>query len=517
VTGSRDPELQAAIVDLLGRPETYGIQGPVQIEETHISLVFLAGESAYKLKKPVRFPFLDYSTPERRRAACEAELEVNRAISPSLYRSVEPVVRSPEGELRLGGTGEPVDWVVVMRRFPAQARLDRVAEREGLDAGLASALADRIALMHDQAEPQPGFGGAAAMRRVLDMTAGEIDRAAGPPFDRETASAWARQARRALDRIAPLLDRRRSEARVRGCHGDLHLQNLCLVDGVPTPFDAIEFDPAIANIDVLYDLAFLLMDLGHRGLDGAANRVMNRYLDRRDETDGLAALPFFQSLRAAIRAEVRAAAASQHGDEAIAREASGFLDLALALLAPHAPCLVAVGGLSGTGKSTLAYALAPRLGGSPGARVARSDVLRKRLAGVAPEERLPESWYSEAATAATYRRLHDEAGACLDAGMAAVVDAVHGSARERHAVEAIAESRGRAFVGLWLEAPLPDLEERLGGRAGDASDATIDVLRRQAAVVSGAEGWRSIDASGGPSEVLARAGSALRAAGVPLR
>lgn len=507
-------DAQDEVVAFLSRPGSFGA-GAVDIIETHVSIVFLAGEHAIKLKRAVRYSYLDYSTPERRRAACEAELAINRRFAPALYLGVEPVMRGPDGRLRLGGAiGAPVDWVVVMRRFDQAAQFDRMAGRGALAPELMRALADRIAEMHAQSEPRPGHGGVAGLARAIDITVENLRLAAGVAVAAGAVADWTERARAALGAQAPLLERRRLAGKVRACHGDLHLRNICVVDGRPTPFDAIEFDPDLSSIDVLYDLAFLLMDLQGRDLGRLGNLVLNRYLDVREEADGLAALPLFLSVRAAIRAQVAAAAGCKSHEPASARqsmaEAVRYLALALAFLDPPAARLVAIGGLSGTGKSTLAYALAPVIGRPPGARVLRSDVVRKRALGLHPEARLPPESYTGQARAAAYRRLHAETRSCLEGGHAVIADAVFADPAERSAIEAIARDANLGFQGLWLEAPAGLLLQRVANRKGDASDATVEVVRAQAAQCSTpAAGWQRIDAGGGLDDVLRMAADVL--------
>ncbi len=510
--GSTD---QNKVIAFLSSATAYGpAAGPVKRIDTHGAVVFLVGERAYKLKRAVRYSYLDYSTVARRRQACEAELTLNRRTAPQLYLAVEKVTRASDGTLALGGAGDTVDWLVVMRRFDEETLFDRLAGQGGLDRRLVAALADRIAAFHAAAEPVAGFGGRDGMRAVLDGDVTNLRRGVPHVFNQPAVEALAHEAGTALDRLAPVLDRRRDEGKVRRCHGDLHLRNICLVDGVPTLFDCIEFNETISCIDVLYDLAFLLMDLDHRGLGGLANETMNRYVDLAGEAEGdLAVLPLYLALRAEIRAHVAVAAAVSQPDLAKAdREveaARGYLVKALAYLRPAAPRLVAVGGLSGTGKSTLARALAPGLGGAPGARVLRTDMLRKRLAGVAPETRLPDTAYGRDETARVYDALYASAAQALAAGRAVVADAVFADPAERAAIRGAARQAGVPFIGLWLEAPPDVLAARIAARSGDASDATVEVLRRQLGYDLGALDWVRIDAGGSPDDCLTQARAAL--------
>jgi predicted kinase len=321
----------------------------------------------------------------------------------------------------------------------------------------------------------------------------------------------ATQSRAVLSRIRPFLLARGMRGLVRRGHGDLHLGNIALIDGRPVPFDALEFDPLVASGDVLYDLAFLLMDLVERKLQPAANVVLNRYLAetrRLEDLDALAALPFLMSMRAAIRAKVTAArvAVARPTDRVTTEKAATtYFELAAALIDPRPPALVATGGLSGTGKSVLARMLAPELMPAPGAVVLRSDVERKALFGVAETERLPADAYSAEITARTYAALADKARRVTGAGHSAVVDAVFAAPAERAAMAAVASAGNVAFRGLYLTADLATRIARVGHRAGDASDADAVVAEQQEGYELGAMDWSMVDAFGTPAQTLSRA------------
>ncbi len=313
-----------------------------------------------------------------------------------------------------------------------------------------------------------------------------------------------------------MLDRRRGTGRVRRCHGDLHLRNICLIDGQPTLFDCIEFSDLISCIDVLYDLAFLLMDLRHRGLVRQCGLVFNRYLDLARDDDGVPALPLFMSLRAAVRAHVTATAAASL-DTADLRErrladARSYFDLAVGLLAPRAPHLLAVGGLSGTGKSSVAAARAGELGIGAGARVLRSDVVRKQLFGSSPEEGLPAEAYTMTVNERVYATLERRAAALLAAGHSVVIDAVCARPEERAALADLARRAGAGFAGIWLQAPEATLLARLAQRGKDASDATAEILQQQLTYDLGVIDWTRIDANQ-PRDAVVEA--ARKAIGVP--
>jgi predicted kinase len=292
----------------------------------------------------------------------------------------------------------------------------------------------------------------------------------------------------AIELLAPWLTTRAANGFVRRAHGDLHLGNLCLWHGTPVPFDAIEFDEAMATIDLGYDLGFLLMDLDHRVTRGAANRVLGRYVARTGDAALTRGLPVFLSMRAMIRAQVEAT----RGNRDVA---AAYLDRALGYLTPPAPVMVAIGGLPATGKSTLARALAPTLGAAPGALVLRSDEIRKRQHGVAPEQRLPESAYSPAASDAVFAELTALANVTAASGHAVIADGMFLNPEQRTSIALAASRAGVGFLGLWLTAPRDVLEARLASRTGDASDATVAVLQAVVRNDRGGGDWLAIDAT----------------------
>ena len=504
---------QDSVFAFLADPATHG-GSKVRRIDTHAAAVFLAGKRAYKVKRAVRFPFLDYSTLARRRAACTAELEVNRPFAPELYLRVVPIVRAPDGRLQIDGSGEPVEWAVEMRRFDENQTLDHLARDGRIDDALADSLARAVVAMHARAPVVDFAAWIAEVQDILGQNAAAF-REVPELFPAEPAGRLDRTARASFDRLRPLLLARGSRGLVRRGHGDLHLANIALIDGRPLPFDAIEFDPMIAAGDVLYDLAFLLMDLVERGLKRPANLVLNRYLSetgRDDDLDGLAALPFFMSLRAAIRAKV-VAAQMRHADAGrrveLGESAKVYFDLALRLLAPPSPVLVAIGGLSGTGKSTLARALAPYLAPEPGAVIARSDVERKKLFGVDETERLSEEAYGADVNAKVYARVYDKAARVLAARCSAIADAVFARAGERAAIADVAARNSARFHGIFLVADLGKRLERIGERVSDASDADASVARRQEEYAFDNVEWLRIDASGPLEDTLKKVCAAI--------
>jgi aminoglycoside phosphotransferase family enzyme/predicted kinase len=506
---------QADVITFLSDPASYNHVERVDRVETHGNLLFLAGEEAWKIKRAVVFPYMDFSTLEKRRSACSREVEINRRFGSPLYLGCVPITRSRAGRLAFGGDAAIVEWAVHMRRFEQAALLSSIARRIGIANDLAADLADLIYASQQLAETASFTSGAAPVRRLTASVAGALSKSAiaSAAVERLEGGLTA-----AIGTAAATLDARAAEGFVRRCHGDLHLDNIIVWQGRPVLYDAIEFDEAIATIDTLYDLAFLLMDLDRLNQRAAANVVLNRYLWRSGENldlQGLIALPLFLALRAAVRAMVsadRAAQKPRHAAASNLKKAGAYLAAARDYLALPGPYLIAIGGLSGTGKTTLATSIAPRLGRAPGAVHLRTDLERKRLAGVDALERLPAAAYTPAARRRIYRALREKARCVLLAGQSVIIDAVFAEQEARQDVEALATEAGVAFKGLWLHAGSETLLERVAARRSDASDATPEVVGRQ---LAGGPGpftvqWTALDAGGTSQQTLAAAGAALR-------
>ena len=508
----RQQPAQGEVIAFLSSPEAHGGLRPVERIETHAALVFLAGDQAVKIKKAVVLGYLDFSTLEKRHRALARELELNRANAPEIYRNLVAVVREAGGGLSLGGpsltnAGEPVEWALIMNRFDQDRLMDRIAARGPLDFDLAAALADAVLSVHRNA-PVAAIDQLAAMIGLVDQISGDLERLASA-VGRAQPAAFRPAAERALRRARSCLEPRAARGFVRRCHGDLHLGNIVVIGGRPVVFDALEFDESLATIDVLYDLAFLLMDLMQRDQRPAASRVLNRYLQGAPgNEEGLAALPLFLGLRAGVRAMVIAERAAQGGCDGAG--AADYLSTALELFDPPPARLIAVGGYSGTGKTTLAAALAPDIGAAPGAVHLRSDVERKALFEVAETTKLDPGRYDAETTARVYRRIEGRARAALQAGHSVIADAVFARPDERQAIEEVARQTGVEFSGLWLTAPDERLAQRVSARRGDASDATAAVVAMQIERGAGPVSWRTLDASGSPQDVAAAARELLK-------
>ena len=500
---SKEVEPQAEIISFLEDPETHGGYAVERID-THIACVFLVGERAYKLKRSVVFPYLDFSTVEKRYQAAMAELRLNTRNAPSLYLGLKPIRQTGNGRLCLDGAqGKIVDWLIVMQRFDQSALFDQMALEGCLERSQITDLADAVIELHSRSpivkllHPKQHF--AQIVASSLEELRSHEDIFSKDKLDRLTEAAEA-----ALELGADLIRHRAHHGLVRRCHGDLHLRNVVLWEGKPLIFDALEFDDDLATGDCLYDVAFLLMDFIHRGLQPLANLFLCRLVARSaDYDDGFALLPLFMATRAMIRAKVSAALASSCEEpqrrQSLEDEASQYLNLALAFFGTTPVYLIALGGLSGSGKSTVAYELSPELGRPPGAVVLRSDEERKRLLGKDPEEQLPEDAYRPSTSRDVYASLRKRAAILIAAGQSVIVDAVHAREEERDAIASV--GRKARFLGIWLEAPVDTLRHRVAKRRGDASDADAAVLEQQFSYDLGRIRWTQVSSERCPSDI----------------
>jgi aminoglycoside phosphotransferase family enzyme/predicted kinase len=514
---------QAEALAFLDDPATHGGVRPVRIE-THSAIVYLAGDTAYKVKREVTYPYMDFGTLEKRRAAIETEFALNLPVAPAIYRGVGAVRRAPDGHLFLDGgaagdaaAGALVEPVLIMRRFDQADLLARIAEESPEDwtPRFADRLADAVIRFHRTAAPVIVTDAAVRFGRVIDGIHLDM-REIGGPFARDGA-AFAERARAQLRPLRGLLNARGQNGAVIRGHGDLHLGNCVRLDGEPTLFDRIEFNEAIAIVDRLYDLAFLLMDLARRGMIAPANRILNRWLDAFADEAALGFLPLAIATRAMVRASVlprQAGLAADAATRARLNESSfATAAFAMARLERRAPRLLAVGGLSGTGKSALAAALAPDFAPLPGARVLRSDIIRKALHGIDAETALPASAYTRAESARVYAAMLARAESALNAGWPVILDAVFAAPAERDAAAALAAKTGVPFQGLFLRCDLATRRARIEHRARreqDASDATAALAAAQEAYDIGPLGaWTALPAGGDADAVLAAARGAI--------
>jgi len=463
--------------------------------DTACAHVFLKPDAAWKMKRHADLGYADFSTLERRQWALDRELEFNKAAAPDIYRAVRHVTREADGSLALGGRGEVVDHVLEMRRFDETAVLS--ARPEAVDGDLAETLGRTIAGYHAGAPLRPA-GGLTALAYTVGSNA-QLLRETCDGLDQARVEEMIALTEVELERQAPLLAHRAATGFSRRCHGDLHLGNILLENGRPVLFDCIEFSDLLSDLDVQYDLAFLLMDLDFRGRRDAAVRALSAYLDEAARSfppelwEGLATMPLMLSVRAGVRAHVSAHSA----DPAAAR---AYVEAAIAHLSPPPPVLAAVGGLSGSGKSHFARAVAPLLGASPGAVILRTDEIRKRLMNIPPTRTMDPASYTTEFYVRTYDTMIANARALLRAGRSVLLDATFIDAALRERVEALAAECGVPFRAAWMDAPVEVLEARVAARTGDASDATVAVLHEQVGRLKNMPAWPRVDAQAPTAE-----------------
>jgi aminoglycoside phosphotransferase family enzyme/gluconate kinase len=457
--------------------------------ETHISTVLLAGDYAYKIKKPLDLGFLDFSTLERRRFFCKEEIRLNRRLAPQIYERVVAFSGDPDRPV-FDGTDPALEYAVRMHRFDPGCTLDRLHEREGLSARLMDTLTLRIADFHEAAEIAPqdsDYGTPAAVLAPMEENFRQIRALSDDPRALEMLEAVEAWTRTRFDALTPRLEARRREGRIRECHGDMHLANMALVDGEPLLFDGIEFNADMRWIDVVNDLAFFTMDLHDRGAHGLAARVLNTWLERTGDYAGLALLDFYQVYRAMVRAKVAAIRLGQEGLEAAEAERQqaefmAYLQLARDFTRPRDRALFINHGFSGSGKTSISQPILEELGA---VRI-RSDVERKRMAGLEATQRgdaaVGEGLYSRERSEHTYDHLARLTGEILDAGHSVIVDATFLERPRRDRFAHIARGRGLPFVILDYQAPADLLRQWVRERTeanADASDADLSVLEHQ--------------------------------------
>jgi uncharacterized protein len=480
------------VIEQLRDPARYPHRAErVELIETHISWVLLAGDYAYKVKKPVDLGFLDFRSLQARRFYCEEELRLNRRTAPQVYLDVVPITGS-DADPRLGGDGEAIEYAVKMKRFSQKSLLSRMAQHGRLGVDHIDALARGVADFHSRVARADAAGPFGSAEEVLvpalqnfDQIEALIGADANVP-ELERLRGWTS---REHARLRAIFDARKAGGFVRECHGDLHLGNIALIDGEPTAFDGIEFSEALRWIDVVNEIAFLVMDLIDRKLPRLAWRFLNGYLETTGDYAGLTLLRFYLVYRALVRAKVACIRDHQPGLDAQERRRAGreyleYLRLAqsLAHLPPRA--LIVMHGVAGSGKTTLAQELIETWG----AVRLRSDVERKRLQGLVAGARtgsaLGEGIYSPDLTAQTYARLAALSRTVLEAGYSVVVDATFLERAQRSAFAEAAREAGVPFAIAVCEAPETVLRERVATRqraARDASEADLAVLANQLA------------------------------------
>ncbi|MDJ0926260.1 MAG: AAA family ATPase [Gammaproteobacteria bacterium] len=492
------PPLIAGLLD----PQLY--DHPVRsldVVQTHISWIILTGDFAYKIKKPVDLGFLDFSSLEKRQLACHDELRLNQRLAPDTYLDVVGIGGSPAEPC--WNSAQPIEFAVKMRQFPQSAQLDRVLEQDALQAEHIDAFAELIADFHSRIESAAtgsDYGTAAAVYAAVAENFVALRECIHKPANRARLDALENWSQDSFADLRDCFDRRKASGCVRECHGDLHLRNLAWVDDRPLAFDCIEFNAELRWIDVISDIAFLVMDLEARSRPDLAARFLNRYLEHTGDYAGLAPLPFYLAYRAIVRAKVDAIRVTQPGiaageKHAAEQECVQYLELARQYTELAQPRVVLMRGLSASGKSSVSLDLAVNLG----AIRIRSDVERKRLHGLDARQSaaaLPgEGIYDAAATAKTYAHLLELAKLVLDAGFTVVIDAASLDADQRTPFRQLARTRALPYCIVETHAPPETLRRRITGRGKGVSDAGLAVLEKQLAT------WRALDPAEEPHAI----------------
>ena len=516
--GNAAMSMQDEIIAFLSDPKTHsgGVQEVTRID-THGAVIFLAGKFAFKIKRAVKLHYLDYSTLGKREKMCRRELDINRKTAPEIYIEVLPINRAIDDKLSLGGNGETIEWAIKMRRFSQNNLLSNIAISGGLTDHQITQMAEMISKYHQTSPPLAAGNRLNGVQKLEQIITSLKMSFTGAPMELicKFAETYHSNLLATLAQHRDLVLERERSGYVRRCHGDMHLQNIVFLKGQPRLFDAIEFDDDIATIDILYDLAFLLMDLWFHGFKDQTNLLFNEYLRCLDDEQNLKALaimPMYISMRAAIRAMVGIDRMSQicgnQRDDNYAKIAD-YLTLAENALKTNQPSLILIGGLSGTGKSTMGRAISSSVPPLPGAVHLRSDVERKTMFDVAPQIRLPEKCYSEHYSDEVYKILRRKASNILDAGHSVIVDAVFLSKSHRAMFEELAEGRSIDLKPIWLKAPQDALLTRVEARRNDASDAGGAVVKSQLGANSEPKTWIDIDAGSEPKTVIDRICKAL--------
>jgi hypothetical protein len=490
---------QETLVRALFDPRCYPHPvGEVRLIQTHISYVLLTGQFAYKIKKPLDLDFLDFTTLAARRHFCEEELRLNRRLAPRIYVDVVAIGGTPDRPLL--GAGEPaIEYALRMREFQQEALLDAMLARGELGAQHIDALAQKVAAFHGavgRARTEDGYGSAAGIEAPMRQNFTQF---ASLPLDAEerhelaALAHWSRHEHAALRTV---FEQRQRDGFIRECHGDLYLGNIALVEGEAEIFDCIEFNANLRWIDVMNEIAFLVMDLDERGRPDFAWRFLDGYLALTGDYAGVRLLRYYQVYRALVRAKVadmRAAQAHLSAEERNAALAAcaAYIRHAFRTTGPSAPALIITHGLSGSGKTTLAQRLLEALGA---VRV-RSDVERKRLQGLAPAARTGSAVgagiYERSATEATYEELARLARPIVETGYTAIVDATFLVRSQRRAFQQVAQELHIPFLIVDCRADMQALRRRIADRArtaGDASEATLAVLEHQHATAQPLDG-----------------------------
>lgn len=502
---------QADIIAALSDPKTYsGRVSSVEVRQSHIAILFLAGNKVYKLKRAVLYPDADFSTQEKRRLACVQEMKRSAVYAPDLIEGIKAVRRLKNGRIVIGGkSGKEIDTVLVMKRIPDTDLLNKLLPSDSFDRFEAMDLAEKLAELHGRAKVFKSKWGVDVVRKLILENESILSCFCPDIFEKERVNALTRSSLDSLNKQAKLIRFRQKTGHVRKCHGDLLLSNIAYTNKSFLFFSPIEYNESLSCVDTLYDLAVVLMDLESKGLRRLTNILFNHYMAYMNDVGGFPLLPLYQSLRAASRAAVCAKKSTLlKGKErrAVIKEARHYFDLAQHFVSGCCPILIACGGLSGSGKSRVARELGGLLDPAPGAVILRDDIVKKQIVGLAPHQTLDKYYDTPAFEEVVYDVLRQQARMGLSVGSCVIVDALFYDENERKAIEALAVEEGVPFVGFWMDAPITVRAERVQTRKRNPSDVKqAEELNLQLQFKIGPIKWHKIMTDGPKEKTVQKA------------
>ncbi|MBR5129763.1 MAG: AAA family ATPase [Alphaproteobacteria bacterium] len=465
---------QTDIIEALSTPQTYGKNiHKVDVRRSHIAIIFFAGNYVYKLKRAVIYPGVDFSTAEKRKLACIAEMKRSTVYAPHLIIGVKPIKRLKNGTIKIGGTsGEEIDTVIVEKRLPNKAILSFLLPSPDFDRFETMDLAEHLADLHAKAKVFHNKWGVDVIQNIILETESILS-CFPSSIDLTQLNTLTKQSLEILKKNENLIKFRQKSGFVKKCHGDLLLSNIAYNKGKFLFFSPIEYNDSLDCIDTLYDLSFLTMDLEAKGLRRISNILFNHYMSYMNDIEGFPLMGLYQSMRAASRAAICAktsALLTGNEKQQAILQTQKYFKLACHFLINSSPILIACGGLSGSGKSRVAREIGGLISPSPGAVILRDDVVKKQITGLAPRQRFNKTIDTPAFEKVVYEVLRQQASCALQTGSTVIVDALFHNENERLAIQALADSLNIPFIGLWMDAPLNVRKQRLQKRKNTPSD-----------------------------------------------
>lgn len=489
---------QTDIIEALSNPKTYGKSvNKVEVHRSHIAIIFFAGDYVYKLKRAVIYPGVDFSTAEKRKLACIAEMKRSTVYAPHLIIGVKPIKRLKNGTIKIGGTnGEEIDTVIVEKRLPDKAILSFALPSPDFDRFEAMDLAEHLADLHSKAKVFHNKWGVDVIQNIILENEAVLS-CFPSSIDLSLLNTLTHQSLEILKKNENLIKFRQKSGFVKKCHGDLLLSNIAYDKGQFLFFSPVEYNDTLDCIDTLYDLAFLTMDLEFKGLRRLSNILFNHYMSYINDIEGISLMGLYQSMRALSRAAVCAkTSALLQGTEKqhAINKTKKYFELACRFLIECTPVLIACGGLSGSGKSRIAREIGGLMNPAPGAVILRDDVVKKQITGLAPHQRFNKTTNSPAFDKIVYEVLRQQATCALQNGSSVIIDALFDNELERMAVQALADSLNIPFIGLWMDAPIDVRKKRVESRKkAPSSNRKEKELECQLCLETGHITWHQVN------------------------